>query len=183
MFAEHFWLVESLVCTVEMIGPSRPAGAGRDVRRLFARCCAVGTRSRAIRGSTSDDRVGCSASHGRCAPARPALHVSTRVLPFLPRALASADRPFPLLRPSVNALRRTRRKPSTIKGAPPDVVIGQSTAARAGARPYRRRRSGSVLALLLRLRRASAAIKRISARSILHPVGARSMGLQSAIQS
>jgi len=31
-----------------------------------------GTRSRAIRGSTSDDRVGCSASDGRCAPARPA---------------------------------------------------------------------------------------------------------------
>jgi hypothetical protein len=60
----------------------------------------VGTRSRAIRGSTSDDRVGCSASDGRCAPARPALHVSTRLLPFLPCALASADgiRPFPLLR-------------------------------------------------------------------------------------
>ena len=60
----------------------------------------VGTRSRAIRGSTSDDRVGCSASDGRCAPARPALDVSTRLLPFLPCALASADgiRPFPLLR-------------------------------------------------------------------------------------
>ena len=38
----------------------------------------------AIRGSTSDDRVGCSASDGRCAPARPALDVSTRLLPFLP---------------------------------------------------------------------------------------------------
>ena len=63
-------------------------------------CGTVGTRSRAIRGSTSDDRVGCSASDGRCAPARPALHVSTRLLPFLPCALASADgiRPFPLLR-------------------------------------------------------------------------------------
>ena len=36
----------------------------------------------------------------------------------------------------VNVLRRTRRKPSTIGGAAPDVVIGQSTAARAGARPY-----------------------------------------------
>ena len=44
----------------------------------------------------SDDRVGCSASDGRCAPARPVLHVSTRLLPFLPHALASADciRPF-----------------------------------------------------------------------------------------
>jgi hypothetical protein len=38
---------------------------------------------------------------------------------------------------SVNVLRRTRRKPSTIRGAAPDVVIGQSTAARAGAHPYR----------------------------------------------
>src|SRR5271157_1812502 len=67
-------------------------------RRVFATCGTVGTRSRAIRGSTSDDRVGCSSSDGRCAPARPALHVSTRLLPFLPCALPSADRPFPLLR-------------------------------------------------------------------------------------
>ena len=67
---------------------------------FFATRGAVGTRSRAIRGSTSDDRVGCSASHGRYAPARPVLHASTRLLPFLPCALASADgiRPFPLLR-------------------------------------------------------------------------------------
>ena len=69
-------------------------------RRVFATCGTVGTRSRAIRGSTSDDRVGCSASDARCAPARPALDVSTGLLPFLPCALASADgiRPFPLLR-------------------------------------------------------------------------------------
>ena len=53
-------------------------------RRVFATCGTVGTRSRAIRGSTSDDRVGCSASDGRCAPARPALHVSTRLLLFPP---------------------------------------------------------------------------------------------------
>ena len=62
----------------------------------------VGTRSRAIRGSSSDDRVGCRASEGRYAPARPlqALHVSPRLSPFLPCALASADGiwPFPLLR-------------------------------------------------------------------------------------
>jgi hypothetical protein len=59
----------------------------------------VGTRSRAIRGSTFDARVACSASDGRCAPARPALHVSTRPLPFLLYALASADciRPFRLI--------------------------------------------------------------------------------------
>ena len=53
-----------------------------------------------------------------------------------------------IIAPPVNVLRRTRRKSSTIRGGAPDVVIGQSTAARAGARPYRRRRSGSVLALL-----------------------------------
>ena len=69
-------------------------------RRVFASCGTVGTRSRAIRGSTSDDRVGCSASDARCAPARPALDVSTRLLRFLRCALASADgiRPFPLMR-------------------------------------------------------------------------------------
>ena len=44
-----------------------------------------------------------------------------------------------MIAPPVNVLRRTRRKPSTIRGAAPDVVIGQSTAARAGARPYRAR--------------------------------------------
>src|SRR5271157_4394760 len=51
-------------------------------RRVFATCGTVGTRSRAIRGSMSDDRVGCSASDGRCAPARPALYVSTRLCRF-----------------------------------------------------------------------------------------------------
>src|SRR5271165_3545280 len=41
-----------------------------------------------------------------------------------------------IIAPSVNVLGRTRRKPSTIRGAAPDVVIGQSTAAPEGARPY-----------------------------------------------
>ncbi len=57
--------------------------------------------------------------------------------------VARLDAPFVVLysalsiiAPSVNVLRRTRRKPSTITGAAPDVVIGQSTADRAGARPY-----------------------------------------------
>ncbi len=50
--------------------------------------------------------------------------------------------PF-IIAPSVNVLRRTRRKPSTIRGAAPDVVIGQSTAARAGAHPYRVASRGS----------------------------------------
>src|SRR5271165_3019898 len=45
-----------------------------------------------------------------------------------------------IIAPPVNVLRRTRRKPSTIRGAAPDIVIGQSTAVRAGAHP----RSGSV---------------------------------------
>ena len=47
------------------------------------------------------------------------------------------DSTLSIIAPSVNVLRRTRRKPSTIRGAAPDVVIGQSTAARAGAHPYR----------------------------------------------
>ena len=140
MFAEHFWLVESLVCTVEMIEPSRSAGAGRDVRRLFARCCAVGARSRAIRGSTSDDRFGCSASNGRCTPARPALpgvaclDASFAVSATRARECRWSSAPSNIA-PPVNVLRRARPKPSTIRGAPPDVVIGQSTAARPGARP------------------------------------------------
>src|ERR1700730_17700543 len=41
-----------------------------------------------------------------------------------------------IIAPRVNVLRRTRRKPSTIRRAAPDVAIGQSAAARAGARPY-----------------------------------------------
>src|SRR5271156_6527755 len=88
------------------------------------------------------NRVGCSASDARCAPARPALDVSTRLLPILPSALARADGivALSIIAPSVNVLRRTRRKPSTISGAAPDVVIGPSTAARAGARPYVRLR-------------------------------------------
>ena len=81
------------------------------------------------RRQASDGRVPSSALDGRCAPARPALHVSTRHFVVLYSALS-------IIAPSVNVLRRTRRKPSTIRGAAPDVVIGQSTAARAGARPY-----------------------------------------------
>ncbi len=57
-------------------------------------------------------------------------------------ALHCLDPPFVVLysalsiiAPSVNVLRRTRPKPSTIRGAAPDVVFGQSTADRAGARP------------------------------------------------
>src|SRR5271166_5171051 len=115
-----------------------PRDPAWHISTRFRNVGTVGTRSRAIRVSTSDDRVGCSASDGLCTPARPALHVSTRLLPFLPRTFASADciGPLSIIAPPVNVLRRTRPKPSTIRGAAPDVVIGQSTAARAGARPY-----------------------------------------------
>src|SRR5271165_2492283 len=85
-------------------------------RCVFATCSAVGTCSRAIRGSTSDERVGCSASDGRYAPARPALHVWNA---------------------SVDVRRRTRPKAYTIRGAAPEVTIGRLAADRAGARPYR----------------------------------------------
>ena len=60
----------------------------------------VGTRSRLVRGSTSDVHVWRTASDGRCTPARPALH---------------------LWNASVNVLRRTRRNAHTIGGAAPDV--------------------------------------------------------------
>ncbi len=135
----------------EMVGKRSRAIRRGKFRRVFATCGTVGTRSRAIRGSTSDDRVGCSASDGRCAPARPALHVHADAS-FAVSALRAREgrlySALSMIAPSVNVLRRTRRKPSTIKGAAPDVVIGQSTAVRAGARPYRRRRTGSVLSLL-----------------------------------
>jgi hypothetical protein len=84
-----------MVTSLHQNGPSARSARG-PFRRVFATCGTVGTRSRASRGSTSDNRVGCSASDGRCAPARPALNVSTPLLPFLPCALAGADciRPF-----------------------------------------------------------------------------------------
>ena len=115
---------------------------GRTFRRVFATCGTVGTRSRAIRGSTSDDRVGCSASDGRCAPARPALQGAACLdASFAVSAMRAREcrlySALSIIAPSVNVLRRTRRKPSTIRGAAPDVVIGQSTAARTGAHPYR----------------------------------------------
>ena len=53
--------------------------------------------SRLVRRPCPVQRLGWLA----CAPARPALHVSTRHLSF-------CIRPFPLLRRSVNVLRRTR---------------------------------------------------------------------------
>src|SRR5271165_2395372 len=72
-------------------GDAFRADAAWHISTRFRNVGTVGTRSRAIRGSTSDDRVGCSASEGRYGPARPALHVSPRLSPFLPCALASAD--------------------------------------------------------------------------------------------
>src|SRR5271165_1900615 len=81
---------------IEPTSRRRSPGVVAHFDAFFATRGTVGTRSRAIRDSTSMIVSGCSASDGRCAPARPALHVSTRLLPFLPRALASADciRPF-----------------------------------------------------------------------------------------
>jgi hypothetical protein len=99
--AKKPWCTVSHIMVTSLRSKWAVGAIRRDTfRRVFATCGTVGTRSRAIRGSTFDDRVGCSASDARCAPARPALDVSTRLLPFLPSALASADgiRPFPLLR-------------------------------------------------------------------------------------
>jgi hypothetical protein len=60
----------------------------------------LGTRSRSIRGRTSAGHVRCSASDGRCTPARPASHVWNA---------------------SVDVRRRTRRNAHTIRGVAPDV--------------------------------------------------------------
>ncbi len=59
-------------------------------------CGVVGTRSRAIRVSATDGRVRRSASDGRCVPARPALHVSTRLLHSPPSFLVRLRLPTPL---------------------------------------------------------------------------------------
>ena len=58
-----------------------------------------------------------------------------RIWPSRPSALVRG--PSAAIGNLGGARRTTRRKPSTIRGAAPDVVIGQSTAARAGAHPYR----------------------------------------------
>jgi len=120
-------------------GPPARSGVAHFVP-FFATCGTVGTRSRAIRGSTSDDRVGCGASDGRCAPARPALHGAACLdASFAVSAMCARECrlywALSIIAPSVNVLRRTRRSASTIGGAAPNVVIGQSTAARAGAHP------------------------------------------------
>ena len=99
-------------------------------RRVSARVAPVGTRSRAeppsgVRRPCPVQRLGWPMRSGASGVAR-------LDPPFV--VLYSA---LSIIAPSVNVLRRTRRKPSTIRGAAPDVVIGQSTAARAGARPYR----------------------------------------------
>src|SRR5271165_5883156 len=120
-----------------------PRDPAWHISTRFRNVGTVGTRSRAIRGSTSDGRVGCSASEGRYAPARPALQGVACLAPsFAISAMRAREcrlyLALSIIAPSVNVLGRTRRKPSTIRGAAPDVVIGQSTAAPAGARPYHR---------------------------------------------
>ncbi len=98
-----------------------PTTAGRPiaipVSHASTRACGlVGTRSRAIRVSTIDGRVRFSASDRRCVPARPALHVSTRLLHSPPSFLVRLRLPTPLheraFRTTLHlrdVLRRTRR--------------------------------------------------------------------------
>ena len=90
----------------------------------FSQRVAQGTRSRGIRGSTSDDRVGCSASDRRWFPARPAQHIHRRRnngKGRIPSTLASAH------------------------GRNGKGRVEAYSAGRTGAHPYRRRQSGSVL--------------------------------------
>jgi hypothetical protein len=93
-------------------------------RRVFATCGTVGTRSRAIPGSTSDDRVGCSASDRRWFPARPAQHVHRR---------------------RNNGKGRIQSTLASAHGRNGKRRVETYSAGRAGAHPYRRRQSGSVL--------------------------------------
>jgi len=79
----------------------------------------VETRSRAIRGRTSDSNTPCSAFDRMHVAARPAQHF---------------HRGVPDLR------RRTRRSASTIGGSTPAMTIGRAHADQAGARPYLRGR-------------------------------------------
>jgi hypothetical protein len=83
-----------------------------------------GTRSRAIPGSTSDGRVGCSASDRRWFPARPAQHVHRR---------------------RNNGKGRIQSTLASAHGRNGKRRVETYSAGRAGAHPYRRRQSGSVL--------------------------------------
>jgi hypothetical protein len=92
---------------------------------------------RGQRGQRGQNRIiRCSASDGRCTPARPGLNVSTRLSLFLPPPRSREYRLYSVLSiiaPPVNVLRRTRRKPSTIRGAATDDTIGHPAAVRAGS--------------------------------------------------
>ena len=120
-------------CPVQRLGCSMRSGRpALHVSTRFRTCGAVGTRSRAeppsgVRRPCPVQRLGWPMRSGASGVAR-------LDAPFV--VLYSA---LSTIAPSVNVLRRTRRKPSTIRGAAPDVVIGQSTANRAGARPYQAR--------------------------------------------
>ncbi len=105
----------------------------------------VGTRSRAIRGSTIDSRVRCTASDGRCIPARPALHVSTRLLHSPASFPVRLRLPTPLheraFRTTLHLLwtccagrAGTHRRSKALMPALPS---GNLPAVRPGARPYR----------------------------------------------
>ena len=112
-------------------------------------CGVVGTRSRAIRGSTIDGRVRCSASDRRCVPARPALHVSTRLLHSPPSFPVRLRLPTPLheraFRTTLHLLwtncagrAGTHRRSKALKPALPSGNLpADRPGARPGARPCR----------------------------------------------
>ena len=72
-----------------------------------------------------------------------------------------------IIAPPVNVLRRTRRKPSTIRGASPEVVIGQSAADRAGARPYQCCLCSPPVNVLRRTRRKPSTIRGASPEVVI----------------
>ena len=84
----------------------------------------------------------------RCCRHRQVLHQESKLLGE--RFAAKPSGParsgdFPQNRRQTNVLRQTRWKPSTIRGAAPDVVIGQFYGGSRGSASLPRRRSGSVL--------------------------------------
>ena len=104
------------------------------------------------RRQTSDGRVPCSASDGRCAPARPALHVSMRHLSFVfgpfhycascERATPDAPETIYDQRRFTGACYRTicggSRGSASLPMMPVLTFCGLAAADRPPARPYRR---------------------------------------------
>ncbi len=102
--------VESLVCTVEMIGPSRSAGAGRDALPRVRRCTSIGLEQagKKRRGQAKKGCNGLQTRNAGRAGAQP-YHVAraaTRPLAQRPRLIKSANPPATIVSLSSNDVPR-----------------------------------------------------------------------------